>query len=144
MMILKMSSRIRSSCGRRPVRWLAAPARAICSILIRGPYQVAVVLGRGKLAKIEVALTRLEEYQVKLLGDQLRKEGACRGLDIRAAPAANFVSRLSEFQTKDQMLQWIEEMLAGERALKAETARERRRRGEGNSPAWRRGGPIGG
>lgn len=26
------------------------------------PYQVAVVLGRGKLAKIEVALTRLEEY----------------------------------------------------------------------------------
>src|SRR3984885_11950357 len=49
------------------------------------PYQVAVVLGRGKLAKIEVALTKWEEYQVKLLGEQLRKEGACRGLDIRAA-----------------------------------------------------------
>ena len=41
-----------------------------------------MVLGRGKLAKIEVALTRWEEYQVKLLGEQLRKEGACRGLDI--------------------------------------------------------------
>ena len=66
------------------------------------PYQVAVVLGRGKLAKIEVALTKWEEYQVKLLGEQLRKEGAFRGLDIRAA---RFVSRLSEFQTKDQMLQ---------------------------------------
>ena len=26
------------------------------------PYQVAVVLGRGKLAKIEVALTKWEEY----------------------------------------------------------------------------------
>ena len=70
------------------------------------PYQVAAVLGRGKLPKIEVALTRWEEYQVKILGEQLRKEGACRGLDIRAA----FVSRLSEsqaseFQTKDRMLQ---------------------------------------
>jgi hypothetical protein len=76
------------------------------------PYQVAVVLGRGKLAKIEVALTRWEEYQLKLLGEQLRKEGAYRGLDIRAA---KFVSRLSEFQTKDQMLQWIEDVLEGER-----------------------------
>jgi hypothetical protein len=30
------------------------------------PYQVAVVLGRGKLAKIEVARTKWEEYPVKL------------------------------------------------------------------------------
>jgi len=104
------------------------------------PYQVAVVLGRGKLAKIDVALTKWEEYQVKLLGEQLRKEGACRGLDIRAA---KFVSRLSEFQTKDQMLRWIEDVLAGERANKAKTARDRRRLGEGNSPLSQRGGPIG-
>jgi hypothetical protein len=116
------------------------------------PYQVAAVLGGGKLAKIEVALTKWEEYQVKLLGEQLRKEGACRGLDIRAAKS---VSRLSEFQTKDRMLQWIEEVLEGQRALKAERvkkvkrARERRRwEGtcwEGNSPLSQRGrgGPLG-
>ena len=115
------------------------------------PYQVAAVLGRGKLAKIDVALTKWEEYQVKLLGEQLRKEGACRGLDIRAAKS---VSRLSsEFQTKDRMFEWIEEVLEGQRALKAERvkkvkrARERRRwEGnwwEGNSPRSRRGGPLG-
>jgi hypothetical protein len=49
---------IRSICGRRPVRSLAAPAPSSRSFLIiRGPYQVAVVLGRGKLAKSEVALS---------------------------------------------------------------------------------------
>lgn len=61
----------------------------------RGPYQVAMVLGRGKLPKIDVAPTNWEEYQGKLLGERLRQQGACRGLDIRAA---KFVSRLSEFQ----------------------------------------------
>jgi hypothetical protein len=86
---------------------------------------------------------------VKLLGEQLRKDAS--RLDIRAA---KLVSRLSEFQasefqtfefqSKDQMLQWLEEVLEGERALKTEwakklkpakTAGERRRRGEGNSAA---------
>lgn len=113
---------------------------------------VAVVLGRGKLEKIEVHRTKWEQYQVKLRGEQLRKQGACRGLDIRAA---NFVSRLSgfqasEFQREDRMLRWIEELLAGERARKlkpANTVRERLGGGnwrEGNSPLWRRGGPHGG
>jgi hypothetical protein len=81
---------------------------------------------------------------VKLLGGRLRKKGACRGLAIRAAM---FVSRLCEFQTRDPKLQWIEEVLEGQREKKpkpAKTAGERRRRGEGNSPAWRRGGRIGG
>jgi hypothetical protein len=55
--------------------------------------------GEGKLAKIEVALSNREEFQVKLLGERLRKKGACRGLGIRAA---TFVSRLSEFEMKDR------------------------------------------
>jgi len=116
------------------------------------PYPVVMVLGLGKLEKIEVARTKWEEYQVKLPGEQLRKQGACRGLDIRAA---KFVSRLSEFeasefQTNDRMLQWSEQVLAGQGAKKPEpaTAKERRRRGEGNwgegnSPLSRRGGPLG-
>jgi hypothetical protein len=118
------------------------------------PYQVAAVLGRGKLAKVDVALTKWEEYQVKLL-EQLRKEGACRGLDIRAAKSVSRLSEFqaSEFQTKDRMFEWIEEVLEGQRALKAERAkkvkraRERRRWegnwGEGNSPRSGRGGPLG-
>jgi hypothetical protein len=111
------------------------------------PYQVAVVLGRGKLSKIEVALTKWGEYQVKLLGERLRKEGVCRGLDIRAAKfiPASPSFRHPSFRPRIGMLQWLEEVLAGERSLKAErakrakTARERRR-GEGKSLSSERGG----
>jgi hypothetical protein len=92
------------------------------------PYHVAVVLGRGKLPKIEVALTKWEEYQVKVLGERLRKEGACRGLDIRPA---KFVSSLSEFEAKDRMLQWIEEVLTGQRARKPKPVKTARERGRG-------------
>jgi hypothetical protein len=60
-MILKMSSGIRSSHGRRLARWLAAPDRSSRSILITRVYWVALVLGRGKLAKIEVALSNRED-----------------------------------------------------------------------------------
>jgi len=76
--------------------------------------------GRGKLAKIEVAFPRWEEYQWKFLGERLRKEGSGRGLDIRRPPssfpappsfwASDFsgirVSEFhaSEFQSKDPML----------------------------------------
>jgi len=67
---------------------------------------VAVVLGGGKLARIEVALSNwlveLGGYQGKLLGEQLARMVPC-GLEIRAA---KFVSRRSGFQFKQQMLQW--------------------------------------
>ena len=67
---------------------------------------MAVVLGRGKPAKIEVALSNwvieLGGYQVKLLGEQLARMVPC-GLEIGAA---KFVSRRSGFQIKQQMLQW--------------------------------------
>jgi hypothetical protein len=92
-MILKMSSGIRagirSSYGRSP-SWFEPLYpyyhHYYYHYYCQGPDRVAVVLGRGKLAKIEVALSNwlieLGGYQVKLL---------------------------SEFQTKDQMLQWIED-----------------------------------
>ena len=95
-----MSSRIGSSpirsvaAGDPPGRWPRQLVRAdlsllfVLSVIIRiicGPYEVAVVLGRGKLAKIEVALSSRAEFKVKLLGGWLRRDGGCRGLDIRAA-----------------------------------------------------------
>jgi hypothetical protein len=89
------------------------------------PHQVAVVLGRGKLPKIDVALTNWEEYQVKLLGERLRQQGACRGLDIRPAKLFSRLSEFqaSEFQTKDQMLQWIEDA-GGREGKKAKAGKD--------------------
>ena len=67
---------------------------------------MAVVLGIGKLARIEVALSNwlveLGGCQGKLLGEQLARMVPC-GLEIRSA---KFVSRRSGFQFKQQMLQW--------------------------------------
>jgi hypothetical protein len=58
MTILKMSSGIRtgiqSSYGRSP-SWFEPLYPYCCHY--QGPYRVAVVLGRGKPAKIEVALS---------------------------------------------------------------------------------------
>ena len=81
----------------------------------QGPQDVAVVLGRGK-------------------------PGEDRGglIEPRGIPGE------VPAEERLRMFEWIEEVRAGERALKAETARERRHCGGGNSPAWRRGGPIGG
>ena len=103
---MKMSSGIRagirSSYGRSP-SWFE-PLYPYYHYY--WPYRVAVVLGRGKLARIEVALSNwlveLGGYQVKLLGEQLARMVPC-GLEIRAA---KFVSRRSGFQFKQQMLQW--------------------------------------
>ena len=85
---------------------------------------MAVVLGRGKPAKIEVALSNwlieLGGYQVKLLAEQLRKDGASRPRDplgqVRFPPL-----RVSD-QAADVAV-GIDEVRAGERALKAETAK---------------------
>jgi hypothetical protein len=95
-----MSSRIGSipirsiAAGDPPGRWPLQLVRAdlsllfVLSVIIRiicGPYEVAVVLGRGKLAKIEVALSKPSGIPGEAHGEWLRKDGACRGLDIRAA-----------------------------------------------------------
>ena len=140
MMILKMSSGIRtgirSSCGRRPAGgWPLQLVRAIYPYY-QGPYQVAVVLGRGKLAKIEVALSKWEEYQVKLLGEQLRKEGACRGLDIRAA---KFVSRLSEFQIEGSDVAVDRRGAGGREGAEGERAKSQSRQRRQGSAAGGKG-----
>jgi hypothetical protein len=68
-------------------------------------YEVAVVLGRGKLAKIEVALSSRAEFQVKLLGS-----GFGRIAPVAASTSALLpsFSAFSEFEMKDRMLQRIE------------------------------------
>jgi hypothetical protein len=48
-------------------------------------------------------------------------KGACRGLAIRAA---TFVSRFSEFEVKDRMLQRMEEMRAGREGTEGRDSKE--------------------
>jgi hypothetical protein len=67
---------------------------------------------------------------VKLLGEQLRKEGPCRGLDIRAAKS---VSRLSEFQTKDRMFAVDRRGAGGPKGKKAKAGKD----GKGAPPGGR-------
>jgi hypothetical protein len=96
--------------------------------------------GRGKLAKIEVASPKREEYQGKFLGERLRKEGSGRGLDIRRSqvrfPPLRFFGypsfrvsciRVSEQGSDVDSGSKIEDRRGarGERALKAERAQER-------------------
>ena len=45
---------------------------------------------------------------MKILGEQLTKDGVCRGVAIRDVP---HVSALSEFQTKEQMLKLLKQVL---------------------------------
>jgi hypothetical protein len=65
-------------------------------------YEVAVVLGRGKLAKIEVVLSSRAEFQVKLMGS-----GFGRMAPVAASTSALLPS-FSAFEIKDRMLQRIE------------------------------------
>ena len=67
MMILKMSSGIgpvsgRAMAGDSPGGWPLQIVRADLSLL-SGAYRVAVVLGRGKLARSEVALSNWEDIR---------------------------------------------------------------------------------
>jgi hypothetical protein len=112
MMILKMSSGIRagirSSYGRSP-SWFEPIYPYI--IVLSGALSGGRGSGKREAGEDRGGLIELGRIPVKLLGERLRKEGSCRGLDIRAA---KFVSRLSEFQasefqSKDQMVQWIED-----------------------------------
>jgi hypothetical protein len=104
---------------------------------VMGSHEVAVVLRRGKVAKIDGSLIEPGGYRVKLLGEQLRKDGASRPRHPRGQ--VRFSPLRASDQTADVAV-GIDEVWAGERSLKAEAAKECRRRGEGNSPGWRKGG----
>jgi hypothetical protein len=141
MMILKMSSGIRSSHGRRLAQWLAAPDRSSRSILITRVLSGGPGSGKREAGEDRGCLIEPGGYRVKLLGEQLRKDGASRPRHPRGRV------RLSPLRVSDQTADaavGIDEVRAGERALKAEAAKECRRLGEGNSPGWRKGGRIGG
>src|SRR5580693_10600812 len=96
------------SSGIRPASW-SNYSRSSGSFEPLYPYYhyqgaVSGGPGSGKREAGEDRSSLIEPggYRVQLLGEQVRKDSA-RGLDIRAA---KFVSRLSEFQIKQQLLQW--------------------------------------
>ena len=124
---LKMSSRIRSSCGRRPVRsWRPSWFEPI-SPYYQGPYQVAVVLGR-EAGEERGGLIELGGIAGKALG-ALRKQGASRSTSARSS----FLASLS-FRRRIRCA--VDRRGAGGRegakpAKKVKTARERRAGGKG-------------
>ena len=90
---------IRSSYGRRLAWWLAA-----LSLLLSGALSGGRGSGKREAGEDRGGLIELEGYQVKLLGEQLRKDGALRPRDpggqVRFPPL-----RVSD-QAADVMLQW--------------------------------------
>jgi hypothetical protein len=149
MMILKMSGAIRSSLiqsksGRRPDRCLAAPAGSSRSILImRGPYEAAVVLGEGSWRRSRWPFPGGRNTRGSSWGSGFGRKAAVAAW---TSAAAKFVSRPSDFlglrffghpsfrvsgiRVSEQGSDVgsgskIEEVLGGERALKAERAQKR-------------------
>jgi hypothetical protein len=71
----------------RPVVGRLQLVRADLSLLLLegGPMRWPWFWGEGSWRRSRWPHRTEKEFQGKLLGERLRKEGACRGLDIRAA-----------------------------------------------------------
>ena len=101
---------------------------------------MALVLGRGKLAKIEVALSNREDTGCSSSVSKCARI-VPRGLDTRAA---KFVSRLSEFQIKQQMLQWESTRCGLKRGTEGGGGKGAPAPCGRELAGWRKGGRIGG
>jgi|SRR5580700_928465 hypothetical protein len=101
-----------SLIGSRPIRFKVWPERrfvAGCSSSGEPPILLSLLCirrprfrGKGIWRRSKAAVSNREEFQAKLKGARLRKQGARRGLDIRAD---TFVSGFSEFEMKDRMFE---------------------------------------